>query len=151
MEDFHHTYPETIHSKIFRPQSKASQTPTNDSGELMAGRWDKQACWAPHGRLEEGWEAPWHSNGMLILPTAFKTNWWFLERSVKTLLLEARSYVWHSKSVSFHNKTAPLCFLNSKPSLITSSPTETDGCSSIFSHALAFPGFYPSPVPREPH
>lgn len=150
MEDFHHTYSETIHSEIFRPWSKASQTPTSCSQKLTAGRWDKQSCWAPHGSLEEGREALWHSAGRLILSTAFKTKRRFSEKSVKTLFLKAWCYVWHIKSVSFHNKTAPQWFLCSRPSLTTSSPSETDGCSSILFPCSCLPWLLSITSPQGP-
>lgn len=107
MKDFHCTYPETIHSQIFRPQTKPSWTPTSCSQKLTAGRQDKQACWALCRRLKKGWEALLrHGTGRLGLPTAFKTSWRFSERSVKTPFLEAWCYMWHTKSVllnSFHS------------------------------------------------
>lgn len=70
---------------------------------------------------------------------------------MKTPLLEARCSARRTKSFGFHNRTAPQCFSGYKSSPLASSPTEAKGCRSIFSHALALPGFSPPLVPSGPH
>lgn len=94
---------------------QASWISMSCSQKLLAGRRDEQGCWANAalGR-EKGWEAQLHhGSGRRVLPTAFTTNWWLSERSVKRSFLEAWCYVCCAKSVllnSFHNKPAPRWF-----------------------------------------